>query len=86
MNVGDRQEGRQRDANVVDVGVTHCGIVSAVARALMDEGVREAVSSRRSVYGDGRTAQRIVTILRDFLLAGRATDQEVERETETSPS
>ena len=86
VNVGDRQEGRERDANVVDVGVTHCGIVSAVERALMDEGVREAVSSRRSVYGDGRTAQRIVTILRDFLLAGRATDQEVERETETSPS
>jgi GDP/UDP-N,N'-diacetylbacillosamine 2-epimerase (hydrolysing) len=58
VNVGDRQIGRERSANVVDVPVEVGPIVAAVGRALA-AGKREVAN----VYGDGQASERIVELL-----------------------
>lgn len=63
VNVGQRQHGRLRAGNVLDVGHDAGEIERAVRMALEDEAFREA--ARRSVnpYGDGHAAGRTADIL-----------------------
>lgn len=58
VNIGSRQNLRERNANVIDVGVNGDDIRGALASAL--SGPRYA---RANVYGDGHAGQRIVNIL-----------------------
>jgi GDP/UDP-N,N'-diacetylbacillosamine 2-epimerase (hydrolysing) len=55
VNVGDRQQGRERSGNVIDVPVSRESIGQAVARA-----VATGRMSCGNVYGDGLAAGRIV--------------------------
>lgn len=63
VNVGVRQCGRERSANLVDVSVSASSICEAVREALIS-GRREV----KNVYGDGRTAPRIAQLLLDLPL------------------
>lgn len=58
VNVGDRQEGRDRAGNVVDVGYDRGEIVKAVERQMANG--RYAPST---LYGDGRAGERIAELL-----------------------
>jgi UDP-hydrolysing UDP-N-acetyl-D-glucosamine 2-epimerase len=58
VNVGPRQVGRQRGANVIDVGYDRHEIVEAVQEQL-DHGPFE----HEPIYGDGRAGERIADIL-----------------------
>jgi GDP/UDP-N,N'-diacetylbacillosamine 2-epimerase (hydrolysing) len=58
INVGDRQVGRERSANVVDVPIDEGSIRRATLVAL-----RAGRSRIRNVYGDGRAGKRIVESL-----------------------
>ena len=58
VNVGSRQEGRQRGSNVADVGYDHSQIVDAL-RAQIDHGRYE----HEPIYGDGRAGERIADVL-----------------------
>ncbi len=58
VNVGDRQQGRERSANLVDVAVDNAAIAAAVDGALARG--RHPVSN---VYGDGHAGERIVELL-----------------------
>lgn len=60
INVGSRQRLRERNANVIDIDCTSEAIDDAVAAALA-HGRFPAVN----IYGDGRAAERIVSVLRD---------------------
>jgi UDP-hydrolysing UDP-N-acetyl-D-glucosamine 2-epimerase len=65
INLGDRQKGRERNTNVIDVpwsaGVS--GIRRAIQRALTDTVFRKKVAQRKNLYGDGHASERIVKIL-----------------------
>lgn len=61
VNVGDRQRGRRREGNVIDVPAEADAIAAALARAL-DPDFRRALPET-SAFGDGRAAARIVEIL-----------------------
>lgn len=61
VNVGRRQQLRERNANVRDVPVG--GVAAAIAAALTG-GRFEAAN----IYGDGQAARRIVSVLRDTVL------------------
>jgi GDP/UDP-N,N'-diacetylbacillosamine 2-epimerase (hydrolysing) len=61
VNVGERQGGRQRGDNVIDVPADSDAIAAAIAEATRPE-FRTRLS-RRSPYGDGRAAPRIVDAL-----------------------
>ena len=61
VNIGDRQNGRLRGDNVVDVPADVSAIAAALGRAL-DPAVRRALP-QQGPFGDGRSAARIVEIL-----------------------
>lgn len=78
VNIGMRQQGRERAPNVIDVGAEAEAIVAAVARATSAE-FRRSLEGIVNPYGDGRAAQRIVEILAgaplgEELLLKRAAD------------
>jgi UDP-N-acetylglucosamine 2-epimerase len=58
VNVGPRQEGRQRGANVLDVAYDRGQIADAV-RAQVEHGS----FGHEPIYGDGRAGERIADIL-----------------------
>jgi GDP/UDP-N,N'-diacetylbacillosamine 2-epimerase (hydrolysing) len=64
VNVGTRQQGRERGQNVLDVRCDRREIRQAVATALYDEAFRARVALRVNPYGDGHSAERIVRILK----------------------
>jgi GDP/UDP-N,N'-diacetylbacillosamine 2-epimerase (hydrolysing) len=70
VNIGDRQAGRERNGNVIDVGWDAAAIEQAVQRATSDRAFRRRLTGRRNVYGDGRTSQRIVKTLEELARAG----------------
>ena len=59
VNLGERQAGRPRAASVVDAPVARAAIIAAIARALALD-----ASAVASPYGDGRSAPRVVAVLR----------------------
>jgi len=61
VNVGTRQEGRTRGDNVIDTSAD-AEAISQALRDAMDPAFRAALS-RRSPYGDGRAAARIVAAI-----------------------
>ncbi|MGH7304919.1 MAG: UDP-N-acetylglucosamine 2-epimerase [Candidatus Rokuibacteriota bacterium] len=67
VNIGDRQRGRLRAANVIDVGHGRAEISTGIASAL-EPAFRRSLTGLRNPYGDGRAAPRIVRVLRDLEL------------------
>lgn len=62
VNVGNRQRGRVRPRNVVDVECARDEIVAAV-RAATAPGFAASLADLANPYGDGRAAPRIVDVL-----------------------
>jgi UDP-hydrolysing UDP-N-acetyl-D-glucosamine 2-epimerase len=62
VNVGLRQRGRERAANVIDAGAEPRAILEAVARAGSDA-FRRSLTAMENPYGDGHAAERIVGAL-----------------------
>jgi UDP-hydrolysing UDP-N-acetyl-D-glucosamine 2-epimerase len=62
VNVGDRQKGRLRGANVVDVP-PEAGPVAAALRSALDPRFRDSLRGLPSPYGDGHSTERIVGVL-----------------------
>lgn len=67
VNIGSRQRGRIRAANVLDVGYGREEIEGAIARALAPE-FRISLSGLVNPYGDGNGARRMVARLRSVRL------------------
>jgi UDP-N-acetylglucosamine 2-epimerase len=70
VNVGDRQRGRLRAANVIDVGHEREAIAEAIRRAL-DPSFRRGLTGLVNPYGDGQAAPRIARVLREVELGLR---------------
>jgi GDP/UDP-N,N'-diacetylbacillosamine 2-epimerase (hydrolysing) len=63
INIGDRQQDRERGGNVIDVPHEAPIIRRSVRKALFDRTFRRKVAAARSPWGDGRATRRIVRIL-----------------------
>jgi UDP-N-acetylglucosamine 2-epimerase (non-hydrolysing)/GDP/UDP-N,N'-diacetylbacillosamine 2-epimerase (hydrolysing) len=63
VNIGDRQAGRERADNVIDVPARRGEIGLAVGRVLSDREFRERIGRSKNPYGDGRASERIVAVL-----------------------
>jgi UDP-hydrolysing UDP-N-acetyl-D-glucosamine 2-epimerase len=70
VNIGDRQRGRLRAANVIDVGHGRAEIAAGIARAL-DPAFRRGLAGLANPYGDGQAVPRIVRVLRELDLGPR---------------
>lgn len=64
VNLGERQKGRVRGANVVDVGYQSQKIAEAIRYVLEDQTFRKNLDSCDSPYGDGQSSEKILNILR----------------------
>jgi UDP-hydrolysing UDP-N-acetyl-D-glucosamine 2-epimerase len=78
VNVGERQQGRERGINVIDTRADATGISEAIGRATSDD-FRRSISDMTNVYGDGTAARKIVDVMatlpsRDVLLRKRFVD------------
>lgn len=62
VNVGSRQEGRERAANVIDATSRKEQIKAALAKAL-SQSFKDSIKNCANPYGDGKTADKIVQIL-----------------------
>jgi UDP-hydrolysing UDP-N-acetyl-D-glucosamine 2-epimerase len=62
INVGDRQDGRTRPQNVIDVAVDTDAIVAGLRRALSPE-FREGLSGMANPYGNGTASDLIAKVL-----------------------
>jgi len=62
VNIGPRQRGRERAANVVDVAGKRDAIVAAITHARSAE-FRQTLSGLRNPYGDGDAARTIARVL-----------------------
>lgn len=67
VNVGLRQQGRERAANVIDAPVDADAIVAAVTRALAPPFV-DGLGRMVNPYGDGDASSKIVEVLADTAL------------------
>jgi UDP-N-acetylglucosamine 2-epimerase len=64
VNIGTRQLGRERAANVIDVPPETKAIKNAIDKALNDAKFRKKAKECTNPYGDGNTAGRIIKILK----------------------
>jgi UDP-hydrolysing UDP-N-acetyl-D-glucosamine 2-epimerase len=62
VNVGIRQNGRERGRNVLDCAANRAEIVNAIGKA-MSGPFRASLSDLKNPYGDGHAAERIADIL-----------------------
>jgi GDP/UDP-N,N'-diacetylbacillosamine 2-epimerase (hydrolysing) len=63
VNIGIRQEGRQRTNNVIDVASDKEKIIEAINTALYDESFKQKVNECVNPYGDGKAGLRIAEVL-----------------------
>lgn len=71
VNIGTRQQGRERAANVIDVSYDQDDIVRGLTKALFNDDFRAMVKQIENPYGDGTSAKQIVQILRDVSFEGK---------------
>jgi GDP/UDP-N,N'-diacetylbacillosamine 2-epimerase (hydrolysing) len=63
INLGCRQQGRERNANIIDVAWQPRAIAAAIEKSLSDQNFLRQVLRRKNIYGDGHAAERVVKIL-----------------------
>lgn len=70
INIGTRQQGRERANNVIDCANNRDEILRGIQKALFDEDFRAMVRNIQNPYGDGTSAEQIVKILKTVSLDG----------------
>ena len=70
VNIGPRQQGRTRGANVIDTPCESGSIAPAIGRATHPD-FRQSLAGMENPYGDGHAAQRIVDRLADCTIDSR---------------
>lgn len=63
VNIGTRQERRERAGNTIEVGYDKKEIKRAVQKALLDRSFIQKVKKSKSPYGDGTAAKKIADVL-----------------------
>jgi len=63
INVGERQTGRERAGNTIDVDYDRRAIAAGIDKALHDVAFRQQLNNATPPYGDGTAYQKIVEVL-----------------------
>tara|TARA_A100001037_G_scaffold306237_1_gene350102 strand:- start:5880 stop:7022 length:1143 start_codon:yes stop_codon:yes gene_type:complete len=63
VNIGERQKGRERAANVMDVDYDRDAIRTAIERCVSDEEFRQRLRDVQPPFGDGTAYRRITDVL-----------------------
>lgn len=68
VNIGDRQKGRLRNRNIIDVNESEQEIAEAINKAINDKEFLESLNSMENIYGEGRTSEKIIKVLKEVRL------------------
>ena len=64
VNIGPRQDGRERSANIIDVDYDKNQIFDAIQKSLYDKRYLQSIQFLKSPWGDGKAAERIMKVLK----------------------
>ncbi|MFA6530930.1 MAG: UDP-N-acetylglucosamine 2-epimerase, partial [Candidatus Micrarchaeia archaeon] len=79
VNIGIRQQGRERAANVVDANPNKNEIVGAI-KYVSGEGFQIKLKKCKNPYGDGYASERIVKVLREIDLSKKIIQKRMMEE------
>lgn len=71
VNIGNRQMGRERAENVIDVPNNAEAIEAGINKALFDEEFKAFVKTLENPYGIGNSSEQIVKILKEVSFEGK---------------
>jgi len=63
INLGNRQDGRERAGNVIDLPFDKDTIVNTIKKLQKDKNSYLKYTNTKNIYGEGNSAQKIVKIL-----------------------
>lgn len=67
VNIGDRQKGRLRDFNVIDIeGGNEKEIFNAIRHAMFNKEFRESLKNCGKIYGKGKAGEKIMKVLKNI--------------------
>ena len=69
VNIGDRQKGRIRAANVIDVPTCDKNILETAMDKAVSKEFRDSIQGLKNPYGEGHTSEKIVEVLRTVSLS-----------------
>ncbi len=78
INIGNRQQGRERAKNVIDVSYKKASIIKAINKALYDFKFLKNIKSIKNPYGDGTSSKKIVNILKEISIKNLIQKQFVD--------
>ena len=76
VNIGNRQRGRPQALNIVNASHDPADIERAIRFVLSDAKFRDACSRAVNPFGDGKSAERIVGVVRDILIDNALLDKQ----------
>jgi len=68
VNIGSRQQGRQKGENIINTGYNSHEITKAIDRALHDNDFKRKVKTANNPYGVGDSSRKIVEILKNIVI------------------
>lgn len=71
VNIGDRQKGRYRQENVINIAGRKEEIIKIANKILTNRGYRNKLKNCLAVYGDGKTGERIAKILTKIQISNK---------------
>lgn len=70
INIGTRQQGRERSLNVIDVVHNEQAIIKAIKKALYNKSFRKKLQKVKNPYGIGNSTEKIIKVLKSVNLKG----------------
>ncbi len=77
INIGERQQGRSRIENIIDVEPEKNKILDAIYFALNNKDFLKKVKLCNNKYGDGRASQKIVKILKEIEINDKLIQKQI---------
>jgi len=78
VNIGIRQQGRERGSNVIDVPHNINAISAAIRKALNDNVFLARIRKSKNPYGDGQASRRIIKVLKNIPLNKRLLQKQIQ--------
>lgn len=68
VNIGNRQNNREKEKNVINVEPTYNSVIKGIQRALFDKKFKKQIKNCGYLFGDGYASERIYKILKNIKL------------------
>jgi UDP-N-acetylglucosamine 2-epimerase (non-hydrolysing)/GDP/UDP-N,N'-diacetylbacillosamine 2-epimerase (hydrolysing) len=77
VNIGIRQDGRERANNVIDVSHDKNKITKAIEKALYDKKFKDVVAKSKNPYGSGKSSKHIVKVFREIEITPKLIQKKI---------